>query len=94
MENSFGQKLYQRKPIGVGEMAQRSRTLAPLADDLSFVPSTHVGWLPTTCNSTSMGSSDYGFSHSWFNSKNPAEHSAGYQGLELSFKMWTLSHSY
>lgn len=52
--------LCQRKPVGTGEMTQRSRTFVPLAEDLSLVPSIHTGWLTSTWSSTSQGPNDCG----------------------------------
>lgn len=37
------------------DVAQRLRVLASLAEDLSSVPGTHVGWLTTACDSRSRG---------------------------------------
>ena len=36
-----------------GDMAQLLRALAGFAEDLGWVPSTHVRWLTITCNSNS-----------------------------------------
>lgn len=45
MEVSYQQKLtcIREKPVGAGEVAQRSGRLVPPAQDLSFVPSVHTG---------------------------------------------------
>lgn len=41
----------------VGKMPQWVRALAVRAEDLGMAPSTHIGWLTTTCNSSSGRSS-------------------------------------
>lgn len=37
---------------GAGNMAQRLRMLATLSEDWSLVPSTHIRWFTTACNSS------------------------------------------
>jgi hypothetical protein len=41
-----------------GEMAQWLRAYTVLPEDLRSIPSTHIRWLTTICNSSSRGSSD------------------------------------
>lgn len=36
----------------VGELVQQVRALAVLVEDLSLMPSTHIRWLATICNSS------------------------------------------
>lgn len=33
--------------LGIGEMSEGLRVLAALADDLSFIPRTHIRWIKT-----------------------------------------------
>lgn len=40
----------------VGDMAQPLSVLAALKKNLSYVPSTHIEWHTTICNSHSTGS--------------------------------------
>lgn len=43
--------------LGIGEISEELRVLVALADDLSFIPRTHIRW--TNCNSTSRGEDDF-----------------------------------
>lgn len=44
---------------GADEMAQQLKPLADLAKDPGLVPSTHIGWLTISCNSSSMGANAF-----------------------------------
>ena len=41
---------------GAGEIAKCFRACVALAEDLDSIPSTHIRWLTTTCNSSSRES--------------------------------------
>lgn len=41
---------------GTKEMTEWLGVLATLAEDLALVPRTHIKWLPTVCDSSSLGS--------------------------------------
>lgn len=43
---------YKTAPISAQKMAQQLKMYTVLTEDLSSVPSTHIRWLITTCNSS------------------------------------------
>lgn len=48
--------LKKERASGAGEMAQGLKNFA-FPEDLSLIPSTHTGWLTTSCNACCKGSS-------------------------------------
>lgn len=44
--------------MGAGEMAKRVRVSLSLQEDLDHLPSTHIIWFTTTCNSNCGGFQD------------------------------------
>lgn len=53
--NTSDTKIIIMKITGAGEMAQQSRALPTLPEDLSLGLSTHVRWLTAICHSSFRG---------------------------------------
>lgn len=62
--------------LGIGEISEELRVLAALADDLSFIPRTHIRWTKTVTlapgeRMTSFGLCEYLYiqTHTWYRHK-------------------------